>query len=371
MAGRFREALAPLVWVALLASCSGASSDAPTAVESDGSAAASTPETGTADTLSGDTQPGDTTSTDIASEGTPITFGPGPIQLVDPAVGIENLPAFQATLSITFDGDRDGTVEQWTQNEAVTMSREPMLSQFTSERTGTRPHTLQHVAVGGVEYHRGTDGACTAELPAVSTSESPDEFAPRRQPVELLPALIGGDEVGAETIGTIDTLHYAFDERSLGLASPVRATADVWVAASGGHIVRYSLVIDGASPYVGMNVVGQFTMEYELQPLDAPPVVAVPADCPAGLVDAAPPADAADLVSRPGLQTYTTAGALADVQGWYDGQLPAAGWVEVTAPLIAGDSEMLTYERAAERLVVSMSRVGTATSVFVLLTKIG
>ncbi len=201
------------------------------------------------------------------------------------------------------------------------------------------------------------------------TDAAADEFAVRSHPVELLPAVIGGVEVGTEMIGTVETTHYTFDERALGLTSPVSATGDVWVAQTENYVVRYSLVIDGASAYVGQSVTGHYTIQYEQQPLAAPPEVTVPADCPAGLVEVSPPADATDLVNLPGVQTFTTAGTLADMQALYDGQLLAAGWAAATEPLIAGEAELLTYARQGERLVVSMTGSGSTTSVIVVLTR--
>lgn len=360
---RGRTALLGLTVAVLLAACSGSGSGAqgsPGTLPAGSDAPKEAPGTAATDGVPD-------TSGDVA--GSPLRFGTGAFQLADPAVGMAELPAFQATVQITFEGTGADAAEQWTQTETSVTNRDPRLAQFDSARTGARAHTLQHVDVGGVEYDRDDTGACTARVAEPASVEEPDDFAPRRQPVELLPALIGGDEVGAESIEGVDTIHYTFDERGLGLTSPVTAVGDVWVAVTGGHVVRYSLVVDGATPYVGQSGEGHLTIEYELQVLAAPPVVTAPADCPAGLVEALPPADAIGVVDRPGIQTFTTAGAVADVQAWYDGELPAAGWVAVTEPLVAGETTMLTYQRAAERLVVSISHDGAATSVIVLLTR--
>jgi hypothetical protein len=338
--------------------------------ESQSSTAPSGP-TGVSSTGGPSTDPGSTgvppTSDD--GEGTPITFGPGDYQLVDPAVAIDSLPASQATLTISFDGTRAGAAEQWTQTEVAVVNREPRRSQFTSERTGSGAFTLLNLTTGGVHYSRSNGGECTVQLPQPDAEATADDFAVRSHPVDLLPALIGGDEAGTETIGAVETTHYTFDERALGLTSPVSATGDVWLAQAEGYVVRYSLVIEGASPYLGLSATGRYTIDYEQQPLVAPPDVTVPPDCPAGLVDVPPPADATGVVNHPGVQTLTTAGTPADAQAWYDSQLVAAGWTAVTAPLIVDGAELLTYARPGERLTVSLIGSGTATSVIVLLIK--
>lgn len=361
-----RALLMSLTIVAVLTACSQS--------DKESQAGTSSPDVSSTDVSSTVGPSNDPGSTDVPStpddgEGTPITFGPGDYQLVDPAVGIDSLAASQATLTITFDGTRAGAAEQWTQSEVAVVSIDPRRSQFTSERTGSGAFTLFSLTAGGVQYSRSADGECSVQLPAPDAEAAADEFAARSHPVELLPALIGGDEAGTETIGAVETTHYTFDERALGLTSPVSATGDVWVAQAEGYVVRYSLVIDGASPYLGQSVTGQYTIDYEQQSLAGPPDVTVPADCPAGLVEVPPPADATDVVNRPGVQTLTTAGKPADAQAWYDGQLVAAGWTAVTAPLIVDGAELLTYARPGERLTVSLTGSGTATSVIVLLTK--
>jgi hypothetical protein len=363
MATRVRLTVLSVAVVALAAACS-SGSDTRSTPGTDQSVPAATDEVPPTDVDTTDVP----TSQDPA-EGSPVTFGAGTIQLVDPALGLENAPPARATLTATFDGTRDGAAEQWSLSETSLTSNEPLLAQFSSERTGTGAHAVQHLAVGGVEYDIDAAGTCAA---TVTVTDAPvDEFAPRHHPVEMLFGFVGGAEAGTETIGAVETVHYTFDGSALGLVAPATADGNVWVSATGGYIVRYSLVIDGTSPYLGQSVTGRYTLDYELHPLDAPPVVAVPAICPAGFVGVAPPADATDVVERLGLQVYSTASTITDLQAWYDSQLPAAGWAAVTAPLIAGTTALLTYERPGERLSVSISQDPTATVVTVVTARIG
>ncbi len=317
------------------------------------------------------TDPGSTGAPSAGDDagGTPVTFGSGDVQLADPSIGLDSLAASRATLTVTFDGTRAGAAEQWTQSEEAVVTREPRRTQFTSERTGSGAFSLFNLTAGGVLYTRNAAGECAVALAMADAEATDDDFAQHSHPVDLLPALIGGVEAGTETIGTVETVHYTFDERALGLAPPVTATADVWVAQAGGYVVRYSLVIDGASPYLGVGATGRYTIDYEQEALATAPDVTVPSDCPPGLVEVPPPADATEVVNHPGLQTLTTAGTPAEAHAWYEGQLSAAGWSAVTAPLIADGAELLTYTRPGERLTVSLTAADNGTSVIVLLTK--
>ena len=370
----FRRPALLVLLVAAVAACSaGSESDARPDSASDQSSVDGTDQSSDQSTVDGSDPTSEDGAPDTESpvgDGTPLTLGSGPITLTDPTEGLDGLPSFQQTLTITFDGTRDGVAEQWTQSEVSVVGRDPSVAQFTSERTGSGAFTIRHVAVGGVDYDVDTEGTCVAKsspAPAGPDTEV-DPFAPRRQAAELLPGFVGADEAGSESVGGTDTSHYTFVESALGLASPVTATGDVWVATSGGHVVRYSLVIDGASPYISQPATGRLTLDYELLLLAVEPIVVVPEGCPAGLIDAPLPADAADIVSRPGLLTYVTAGVPAEVQALYEGELPAAGWVAATAPLVDVDSALLTYDRGSQRLVISISNDGVTTTVVVLLT---
>ncbi len=187
MVARLRRALLSVVLLSPAVACSG--SDAGTPVVPGA--------TGTPSVAAGQPSSTDVVTTDDLATGVPVRVGPGEIQLVDPTVGLENLAAAQVTLTISFDGERDGVAEQWSQTETSLTSRDPLVAQFNSARTGSGAYTLEHAAIDGVDYDVDADGVC--ESATTEPGAPPDEFAPRRHPVEMLFGFAGGDKAGIET----------------------------------------------------------------------------------------------------------------------------------------------------------------------------
>ena len=359
--------VAVLAWLAV-AGCSGSSTPLTSGPDStpglgitEVTATAAT-DTETARTIASApaTEPTETTDEQTSE---PISFGPGDVELPDPSVGLEALAAFQETLTMTFSGTRGGVPETWSQTESLVSIRDPFARQFTTERTGVDATKRSHVEIGGVAYDHVGDGACRADL-----AVPPGDGGARGQPHDLLPGFLGAERVGAETVGAIATTHVSFDERALGSLDPAAVTGDVWTADDGGYVVRYTMVVEGAAAYLGQGVTGTLTLDYAMQPLDTAPLIVAPADCPPGLIDVALPADATQVVTRPGFQSYTTAAAVVDVAAALGADVVAAGWVATMAPLTTADVSLMAYERGGQRLAISIAPAGAATVVTIILT---
>ena len=151
MARRTRRTLFSIV-VVVLAACSPSGSDDAVVPGSDGSVPVVTGDAPATDAPSTEVVSSDDPTSDGSDGGTQVTFGGGTTQLVDPALGLENVPLAQATLTATFEGTRDGAPEQWTQIETSMTSTAPPLAQFSSERTGAGGFAVQHVSVDGMTY---------------------------------------------------------------------------------------------------------------------------------------------------------------------------------------------------------------------------
>jgi hypothetical protein len=87
----------------------------------------------------------------------------------------------------------------------------------------------------------------------------------------------------------------------LGLA---KSSGELWVAVAGGYVLRYVVSTTGDADTFGAGVAGTLQMVYELAV--APQALALPADCPAGLVDVPQLPDATNVESTPGVLAYTT-----------------------------------------------------------------
>lgn len=298
----------------------------------------------------------------------PLTFGPGTFDLADPTVALSTLSSYVATLTVTFAGSKDGQDASWSVTRTSTTDRNAATRQLTHDQTGQAPGQRYLADVAGTRYERLDQQPCTATVPDEHADASSDvagtagAMLDDAEPAALLAGVLGAQLIGDEDVGGVPATHYTFDERSFGSLDAATSKGDVWVAV-GGYVVRYSLTTSGAAAYLGHGVEGQLTWEYDLTSIDQPVAIAVPTDCPSGLIDAPLPPDAGTVVNRPGRTTYVTAATPADVAAFYQEQLAAAGWQSDGDVLAGADGSLAVYTRSGETMTVLASTVLASTNV--------
>src|SRR6185436_12342831 len=210
-------------------------------------------------------------------------YGPGPFDLPDTKAGLSGLSSYAANLVITFDGTRDGNAEKWSKAYAMVAMNNPQARQWTIEKSGDASDTSSvfMAELNGLDYERRGDGFCTATV-------IPEEnaLADRLEPASFLTAVFGADEAGNETVNGTEANHYTFDQRALGENGLTESTGELWVAAQGSYVVKYLLTRKGNADYFGEGIEGTTTLDYELTGVGQPVTIALPDDCPPGLVDA-------------------------------------------------------------------------------------
>jgi len=311
---------------------------------------------------------------DAAAEATAqaqLVFGAGAFTMPDTKAGLADLASFQETLTLTFDGTRDGNTQQWSKTSVMLTTKEPAARQITIEKQGDLPDlTPVYVAeVDGVAYELHGENSCTA---AVFNPE--DSTAQALEPAGLLTGVIGADEAGQETVNDVVANHYTFDERALALLDIAQSTGELWVAADGGYLVKYVLTTAGGADYFGAGIEGTLTWDYELTNVNQPVAIDLPKDCPAGLVDVPQLPDAADIQSSPGVLAYSTASSLADALAFYLDELPGLGWQLAGDPALVGTpapeqtTAVLDFTQDDQKLTVIVSAGEGGTQVRIVLS---
>jgi len=298
-----------------------------------------------------------------------ITFGLGPFDLVDPAAGLADLSGYRATLTISFDGMRDGLAEQWTRSyEVLARQEDPPARQVMIRSSGLEAGGLSFevwlAEIGGVHYERLEDGSCAASLAAKGGS-----FAKMWEPARFLSGLIGAEEAGTEMVSGISANHYTFDENAFGEAGIAETTGAVWVAPE-GYVVRYTSSTQGGADYFGEGIEGTIIWEYELSDIGQPAAIALPEDCPAGMVDAPVMPDAQDVRQLPSVTTFSTTSDVAAVMAFYREQLPEMGWQVSGEPVVADTFAVVTFTQGDQQLSVIATTGEGGTTVQLVLGKV-
>jgi hypothetical protein len=289
-----------------------------------------------------------------------LVFGPGPLVITDTAAGLAHLASYTGTLIYAFDGTRDGQPERWSKTYVMQVRRDPAARQLTITTTGTVSATdaIFMLEVDGVAYQRQGQADCAANV--LAPGDSPAAWL---EPSGILGSVIGADKAGSETVNGVPAVHYTFDERALGAQGIAQSNGELWVAAQGGFLVKYSLTSQGDAKLFGQGLAGTLTWDYELTGANQPLALAVPPDCPLGLVPAPRLPDAAHVHNLPGLLTYDTASSLADAAAFYQQQLPGLGWTPLNAPSINDSSALLDYIQAGQTLTLVLTASAGGTNV--------
>jgi hypothetical protein len=293
-----------------------------------------------------------------------LTFGSGPFTLADPKVGLSDLSSYSATLTIAFDGTVNGQPSKWSRLYGMLASKSPAARQLTIQTSGdvssTQPVYLAEL--DGAAYEQDGQGLCTAT--AVVTGSS---LSDRLEPAGFLSFVAGADAAGTATVNNVAASHYTFDERALGQQGLTQTSGELWVAASGGYLVKYLLTTKATADYFGPGIAGTLTQDYELNGVGQPVSIGLPADCPAGMINAPRLPDATNVVNTPGSLSYDTATSLAEAAAFYQKQLPGLGWQPRDAADISATEALLDYTQGSQALTVSITTAAGVTNVNLVL----
>ncbi len=314
---------------------------------------------------------GQATATATASAANPVgkrTFGPGSFNL-QPATGLADLSGYQATLTMDFKGNEDGKSNPWTETFDLLVGGKPSARALTATFKGNAPATAfiapWSAAMNGMFYWRADDGSCIGSPIAAQADPNASPLVP--EPADFLPTVIGAQEAGAKTVNGIPAKGYKFDERALGEAGHSQATGEVWVANPGDYVLKYSLTMTGGADYFGEGSDGTLSWTYDVKKAGQPAAIALPKDCPEELVDAPMMDDAQGVQRLPGVTLYTTHSTVAQVAGFYQKQLSAAGWKLHGKPGIGDKAGFLGFKHDTSQLTVLITVGDGGTAVKLML----
>lgn len=292
------------------------------------------------------------------------TFGSGTFVLNDPRVGLSDLASYTATLTLSFDGTKDGKAQKWTKTYVMQVSKDPQARQLTLQRSGDLAN-LDPVNMAereGMDYSWQGENTCTGQ-----PIQQGDALGDRLEPAGFLSFVIGAAETGTEKMNGIASTHYTFDEHALGQENLTQSKGEMWVATDGGYVVKYLLSSTGKADYFGEGIEGTLTQDYELTDVGKAMTIDVPGDCPPGLVDAPQLPDATNVDSSPGLLTYESSTKMAEASAFYQKGLPKLGWKPSGKPAVADSDTLLDFAKGNETLTIVLATKADKTDVTLML----
>jgi hypothetical protein len=289
-----------------------------------------------------------------------VVFGPGSFIFPETKAGLSDLSSYKATLTLSFDGTRDGKTHQWSKTYVMLTAKVPATRQLTIEKAGDLSDLdpVFMAEVDGAAYERRGKRTCTATV-----FDPGNSLADRMEPAGFLTGVIGAEEAGRETVNGAAANHYTFDERAFGQLGLAKSTGELWVASDGGYIVRYKVATKGTAVYFGAGIEGTLNWDYELTGAGQPVAIELPKDCPAGMVDAPLLPDATGVLRLPGLLSYSTLTSLANAAAFYQKQIPLLGWKPLSNPTITDTIVLLDYTQGTKTTTVIITAAQGGTTV--------
>jgi hypothetical protein len=290
-------------------------------------------------------------------------FGSGAYIFPDPTVGLSDLTGYTATLKVSFDGTEAGKPKKWMRTYVMLASKALQAKQLTIDKTGDLSDLapVYMAEMAGTEYERhGQDDCSTTPM------QADNSLSYQIEPASFLIGVIGADETGTENVNGVAARHGTFDQNALGQQGITESKGELWVASTGGYLVKYVLSSKAKADYFGEGIEGTITYDYELTDANKAPTITLPAGCPPGLVNAPQLPDATNVVSLPGVLSYDTSSKMKDVVAFYNKSLKDLGWKPQGTPTESDTEALLDYEQGGQVMTVVISSQDSITSVTIL-----
>ena len=292
-----------------------------------------------------------------------MALGAGTFSFPNTEAGLADLSSYKASLTLAFEGTRAGKPQKWSKTYVMLATAKPPARQLTIEKTGDLSDLAPvfMAEANGAAYQRSAGNACNATVLNPANS-----LAGQLEPAGFLTGVVGAQAAGSATINGTATKHYTFDERALGQSGQTQSKGELWVASDGGYVVKDMVTTKGNTDYFGEGIEGTLTWDYELTDVNKPVEINLPADCPAGMVNAPQLSDASNVINMPSILTYETTSSPADAAAFYQKQIPGLGWKLLGKPTVVASMALLSFTQGDQELTITITATKGVTKVRIL-----
>lgn len=284
----------------------------------------------------------------------------------DPTQGLDKLSHYRADLTVSINAQASGeTINQTEKSSLAVWTAEQAIFETVDsfdESGQAITMTLGKVDKAGYAL-LGGDTGCRTFWDDTNIRVDAGNLA------QYLYGVESGVPAGDETVNGIAAHVYQVNLDYPGVKD-VKESGKVWIASSGGYLVKYHIELSGGEALFGAGATGTRTVDYELSEVDNGSPVAYPGDCLPVLTDIPATDDAQDVERMPGSLRYTSASSPDTVQAFYEEYLTAKGWaMDAEQALPDGEKDLLfSQESTGREALVSLQSQGGTTAVKVLAT---
>jgi hypothetical protein len=263
-----------------------------------------------------------------------------------PLTGLDKLTHYKASLTVsTQEQTSSGSVDR---NEQYSLSVWPaedaifeMIDSFDDANQPLKV-TLGKVDQAGYFLWNG-DSGCQVTWASENIKIDATDLSP------FLYELESGTPAGDESVAGIETHAYQINFDSVGVQG-IQADGEIWLAASGGFLVKYHLVLTGDQALFGSDGKGSRTIDYELSEINNGTPVTYPGDCLPVLTDIPASDDAQGIQRMPDDLSYISASTSDQLQAFYEKYFSSQGWVEESEnDLATGEKDFLFTQKSTGR----------------------
>ena len=275
--------------------------------------------------------------------------------------GLQGLDSYRSHFSMAFEGTSDGEAESWVYEVDMETVRDPFAQRIRIQGEAAGDG-LESVQVGDMQYVVLGDGQCISSSAAEDDATDMEVF----EPDDVVGGLDNARRVRPdERVNGVLCQHYEFDESNVSWGAFTRATGEMWVAAEGGYVVKYTLEADGQDPLTGGDE-GHLEWVYEVRDVNQPITIEAPAGCDVEQSDFPVMADAADMTMMGGMVMYTSGSSFEDVLAFYKEQMPAEGWSDTGDSFVSSDTAMLGYTKEGRTANITLTTEDGVVSVLIM-----
>jgi hypothetical protein len=140
------------------------------------------------------------------------------------------------------------------------------------------------------------------------------------------------------TVNGVSTDHYIFDETSLGanlgLGTVSKATGEAWVSPTLNVVVKYAAHFEGKNLALGGGDEGSIDVALDLTDVNKPIEIKAPEGVGPAMAEDIPVMEGAtELTAMSGMVIYKINKTPAEVNAFYEAEMPAKGWTKAEAQL--------------------------------------